>query len=229
MGLDGVELLMNLEEAFGVEITDEEATNCKTPRMVIDLIVSKLNGAEGRVCRSQRAFYIIRRLLVRTFGLERKSIRPDTRLREFFPEPRQKELWDQLKAALTPGNWPPLKLPLWMSRCVLALCIAVFPVGVIIGLLWPGQVGVALGFGVVLVVLAAIIAFSVTRPYCTCVPASIVFIRDVIPYAMTSDPTIGWTRREVSTVVKRITMDQLGLYEASYTEDSRFIEDFHMG
>lgn len=38
MGLDGVELVMSLEEAFGIQITDEEANNCRTPRLVIDVI-----------------------------------------------------------------------------------------------------------------------------------------------------------------------------------------------
>lgn len=229
MGLEGVELLMNLEEAFGVEITDEEATNCKTPRMVIDLIVSKLHATQERVCRSQRAFYVVRRCLVGAFGLDRKSITPDTRLRDILPESRQKELWEQFKNVLTPANWPPLQLPPWMSRSIAVLCMAAFPIGGIIGFCWSGNLVVALGFGMVLTVVMGIASFAITRPYCTCIPAYLTSIRDVIPYAMTSAHTAGWSRREVSTVVKRVTMDQLGVDEASYTEDSRFVEDFHMG
>jgi acyl carrier protein len=38
MGLDGVELVMSFEEAFGIELKDEEVTETRTPRMVIDLI-----------------------------------------------------------------------------------------------------------------------------------------------------------------------------------------------
>jgi hypothetical protein len=77
MGMDSVELVISFEEAFGIQITDEEATNCLTPRIVVDMIFSKLKTADEHVCRSQRAFYLIRRVLVQTFGLERKSITPD--------------------------------------------------------------------------------------------------------------------------------------------------------
>ena len=44
MGLDGVELLMALEEAFGIEIKNEEAAETVTPGLVIDLIYSKLRN-----------------------------------------------------------------------------------------------------------------------------------------------------------------------------------------
>ena len=34
MGLDGVELVMALEESFGVELKDDEVVKAVTPRMV---------------------------------------------------------------------------------------------------------------------------------------------------------------------------------------------------
>src|SRR3990170_8243586 len=99
MGLDGIELVMEFEEAFGVELKDEEVTKTVTPRMVIDLIFSKLKMADERVCRSQRAFYMVRKVLVQTFGLERKSITPDLRFRDCIPKTREKEAWEQIRAA----------------------------------------------------------------------------------------------------------------------------------
>jgi acyl carrier protein len=228
MGLDGVELVMNLEEAFGVQITDEEATNCRTPRMVIDMIFSKLKTADEHVCRSQRAFYAIRRVLVQTFGLERKSITPDMRLRDIIPESRQKELWEQFKAALSPNNWPALALPRWMSRSILTLCVAVFATGAVIEIHLSGRVGSGLACGVALAGLFGIAAALLSRPYCICIPAHIESIRDLIPHAITSDRMAGWNREDVAIVVKRLTAEQLGLDESEFTEDSRFVEDLHM-
>jgi hypothetical protein len=58
MGLDGVELVMSIEEGFGVTITDAEAEACAaTPAAVIDLVYGKLRASDQRVCVSQRGFH----------------------------------------------------------------------------------------------------------------------------------------------------------------------------
>ncbi len=88
MGLDSVELVMEFEEAFGVELKDEEVTRIVTPRAVIDLIFSKLKTAGESICRSQRAFYTIRRVLITAFGLERNAVTPDLRFRDWIPKAR---------------------------------------------------------------------------------------------------------------------------------------------
>ena len=90
------------------------------------------------------------------------------------------------------------------------------------GSCWGGELGLlgASLFGIVVALL--------TRPFRVHIPNRFKSIRDVIPYAMTSDRIAGWTREDVAGVVKRLTMDQLGLQESEYTEDSRFAEDFRM-
>ena len=61
MGLDGVELVMAIEEGFGVTIADAEAEGCVTPAAMIDLVFHKLRASDERVCVSQRAFHLVRR------------------------------------------------------------------------------------------------------------------------------------------------------------------------
>jgi acyl carrier protein len=238
MGLDGVELVMQFEETFGIRITDEEATRCRTPRMVIDVILSKLEGTDERVCRSQRAFYIIRRTLVRVFGLERKSITPDMHFRDFIPESREKELWEQIRATLKPRNWPGLARLAWLSSSLRTIGLAVFLGATVFGIIqgpwrtgtagWVQLVFVSIYGGAVLTILYGVIASLLTRSYCLYLPADVRSIRDMIPYAITSDYMPAWTRADVAAAVKRIVIDQLGIDEASYTEDSRFVEDFNM-
>ncbi len=41
MGMDGVELVMAFEEAFGVRVPDKEAEQMVTPRHVIDWLVAQ--------------------------------------------------------------------------------------------------------------------------------------------------------------------------------------------
>lgn len=68
MGLDGVELVMELEEAFGVELEDEALVELTTPRKAIDLILSRLETVQENMCLSQRAFYLLRRALTEHSG-----------------------------------------------------------------------------------------------------------------------------------------------------------------
>jgi acyl carrier protein len=242
MGLDGVELVMQFEETFGIQITDEEAANCSAPRMVIEVVMSKLKAADEHICRSQRAFYLIRKVLVRAFGVERKLISPDTHFRDFIPQTREKEAWEQIQLTLEPRDWPGLARPPWLSAVLRAIGLVVFG-ATVAGMIrcgmiqWRGSIGAkdwiqfvfvsTFGAGV-LTLLYGVIAALLTRPYCVFIPADIRSIRDVIPYAMTSNHMPAWTREDVAMVVKRIVMDQLGLDESSYTEDSRFVEDFNM-
>ncbi len=68
MGLDGVELVME----FGIELKDEEAVELETPRMVVDLICSKLKNIDEHTCQTQHSFYILRNAFVKC-GIEIKS------------------------------------------------------------------------------------------------------------------------------------------------------------
>lgn len=240
MGLDGVELVMKLEETFDIELKDEEVTETKTPRMVIDLIFSKLRTGEERVCRSQRAFYIIRNALLQRLDTDRKVIRPDSRLRDLIPQSQEQPTWEEIRQAVSPRDWPELVRPVWMSRLLLVIGFAIFITVVLVGIPRSLQVKPDPQDGMILVVfcflggIALSLAFGfvaamLTRPFHIHISPCFTFIRDLIPYAITSDRMPGWTREDVAAVVKRLTMEQLGLDEASYTEDSRFVEDFNIG
>lgn len=228
MGLDSVELVMSVEEAFGIELRDEEVTGTDTPRMVIDLIFSKLKTAEEGICRSQRAFYVIRRTLLGRLDLDRKAIRPDAELRNLIPGSDEKQTWEEIRVALGARSWPRLVRPAWMSRFLFIVGLVIFAGAVLASASLSVGVAPSIGGGILVCGLFGIAAAILTRPFCVCIPAHLKSIRDVIPDAITSDRMAGWTREEVAVVVKRLTMEQLGVDAASYTEDSRFVEDFNM-
>ncbi|MBN2314118.1 MAG: hypothetical protein JXM79_09325 [Sedimentisphaerales bacterium] len=224
MGLDSVELVMEFEETFGVELKDQEVVNIYTPRMVGDLIYSKLKATEEGVCQSQRAFYMLRKAFLEMFAVERKSITPDMRFRYLIPKSQEKEVWERLRAAISARSWPSLVLHLRMSRLLIAVglaivCMSIF-VTIFISLL--GFVG-----GIVIAFVFLWITNKLTPPYRNCISSQFTTIRDLVPYAITSD-NMTWTREQVSSRVKHIVMEQLGVKESNYTEDSRFVEDFGM-
>jgi hypothetical protein len=85
MGLDGVELIMAYEEAFGVQFTNADAIRIRTPRDVIELIASRVPLTTESICLEQRAFYRIRAALVELSPIERRQIRTFTPLAHVFP------------------------------------------------------------------------------------------------------------------------------------------------
>ncbi len=86
MGLDGVEIIMSLEETFGLELSDEETGNCHTAGDITRLIQSKLNVDQGQsACLSQAAFHLCRKSYLDLWGGNRNDFRLGTPLRTLFP------------------------------------------------------------------------------------------------------------------------------------------------
>lgn len=228
MGLDGVELVMALEESFGVELKDDEVVETVTPCLVGDLIFSKLQTTDETVCQTQRAFYILRRAFVSTFNLKRSDVSLDMSFRSLISAEREREVWPQLQVGVAARHWPDLSRPVWMTRLTTACSVAVLALAVFISfrLHWGLTVGIIIGG--ILAIVFAIVAARLTIPFKQYIPARLQTVRDLVPLAMTSD-SITWTREQVSTLVKRVVMEQLGIPESKYTEDSHFIDDFGMG
>lgn len=76
--LDSVELLIAIERALDVKISDQEASTVETMGDLHQIVASKLEGAGGEKCRTSMAFYRARRALQAVTG--RNDIRPDTLL-----------------------------------------------------------------------------------------------------------------------------------------------------
>lgn len=77
-------------------------------------------------------------------------------------------------------------------------------------------------------VLFAGLASRFTRQFELYIPARFKTVRDLIPPVLSSEH-IKWTRAQVSELVKKLVMEQLGVPESKYTEDSHFINDLGMG
>jgi hypothetical protein len=126
MGLDGVELVMSIEEAFGITITDAEAQSCVTPAKLIDLVFGKLRVGDERLCISQRAFYLLRKGLTRTLGASRRKVDLGTDIRSFITGGSQREAWEDLKTAVQARSWPALSRPTWLTASLWILSLGAF-------------------------------------------------------------------------------------------------------
>lgn len=61
MSSDGVELILAVEDAFEIHISDEEAGNVSTIGDLHGLVISKLQGRDSHRCLTSAAFYRTRR------------------------------------------------------------------------------------------------------------------------------------------------------------------------
>lgn len=93
MGLESLELLMDIEDEFGIKIENEEGQKTTTVGQLYQLICQKYNPLKIDSCKSQKIFYQLRKVLVSELHIPRKKIHPKAQTEDFFPKKIRKELW----------------------------------------------------------------------------------------------------------------------------------------
>ncbi|NOG55472.1 MAG: hypothetical protein HND57_14320 [Planctomycetes bacterium] len=96
MGLDAVELVMEVEQQFDVVLTDSD---CRQVLRVADLaavVANRLPDNQGG-CTTAGAFYLFRRLLLSQTGIKRADIRPATPLSDLFPSRESRNKWHAME------------------------------------------------------------------------------------------------------------------------------------
>ncbi len=114
MGLEFVEMVLDLEDEFGISIADEEANKLTTVGAVIDYVRSRVKSADSGRCATSVSFYRIRRFLVEEFELKRSEVRPDSVLDQLIPIHKRRSFWKKLRNTFG-GRLPRLRWPLWLS------------------------------------------------------------------------------------------------------------------
>lgn len=127
MGLDTVELVMEVEEEFDVTVPDDGAETIRTVGDLYYWLVDRLGtpGVAGP-CPSAAAFYRLRRVLIRQRAIPRDAIRPEARTADLLPEHDRRAAWDGLEYEL---GWrlPPLRLAGWINGTVAGLLLGLPP------------------------------------------------------------------------------------------------------
>lgn len=106
MGLDAVEFVMAVEDAFGIAIPNAVAERLLTPRAVVEYVQSRLPAGDDKTCHSQLAFYTLRVATMRAHEVSRASITPDTVWRELLPGPGFAKKWKRLGRVIGAPDWP---------------------------------------------------------------------------------------------------------------------------
>src|SRR5271170_7360885 len=110
MGMDAIEIVLEIEEAFDISIPDEVAEKIQTVGQLYDYVVEQTRGrpkgsadeAPDRtdVCLTAATFYLLRREPCAKLGLDRRQVRPRTPLEDLLPQGARRHDWAELALKL---------------------------------------------------------------------------------------------------------------------------------
>jgi hypothetical protein len=217
MGLDVVEMIMEVEDSFGVQIPDQAAERMQTLGDLYGFLLHHLQPYRDGVCMSGAVFYRLRRALGELFGVERHRVRPDARLEDLLPGADWPHVWGRLASSLRVPRLPPLELPIWF---VVALGLAFFvPCGV--GLLFHTPL-IALS---VLVLLAGALGARLLAggvPYRCGTVGGLVRATLALNYVALAQVKENSDAQEVWSSLRHLIATHAGVAEEQLTQQTRF-------
>ncbi len=223
MGLDTVELVLNVEECFGIAITDESAAQLTTPRQLASHVAELLAtrspencSARASLCLNQRAFYRLRRTLIAETGLSRNAFHPGTPLATLFPDQRA-AAWRRLRHALAAPDLPRLTVITPISTIAQIVIISLSVLLAIYLALPPWAILITAFAGWFLSLVAC-------DRFGTQFPNGLKTLGDLVPY-IPIDPPAVWREEEILQQVCLLTARQSGLSLHQIDPDAHFVYD----
>ena len=100
MGLDTVELVMDVEDAFDIRLPDDECCRMRTVGQLADCVLDHLAAKPNDRCMTAYAFRKVRRVIVGAFGRPPAEVRPNTAVAQIDPSPGRRSLYARLREEL---------------------------------------------------------------------------------------------------------------------------------
>ena len=235
MGLDLVELVMDVEYTFGIKVSDAKASECKTVGDLYDIVVEQLEVKSFRAaptCHSRRAFYALRHGLMTALQVPRQAIRRRSRLGQWLPWRQRRRLWRQVGEA-TGVQLPALVRPAFVVLPIASMCVmltVIGAVGLCMGLSWPVVMLLVMG--------GPVIGFSA---YCLTKPLAVEFrygsatIEGTVDaivasnFSALSPPDMLYWPDTVWCSLRTVVAESLGVREAEIYRHTRWAEDLNAG
>jgi hypothetical protein len=230
MGLDLLELILDTEETFGIQIDDNHAAWIQTPGALAAYVAARIAATREVRCRSQAGFYRLRSALMTTCDVPRKRIRPSTPLAELLPQDaRLSERWARLKTALDscyrlPAPEYPPRLARWIMTIQCAL-----PVLLLFHAAWqkwpvfPSLVAVLTLF----VSTGSLMQWRFQH-WRTRIPKKFRTVAELLPYVRIPS-SLPWSDTDILKTILLLTSEHSGVPLHEIREDSRFVQDLGMG
>jgi len=229
MGLDAVELVMGVEDHFGISIQNSEAERVRSVGDLIALIQSRIDAAQAATCPTLSSFLQLRSCVREIANDDELRIRTGTRVVDVLTQSERQRLWKRLGDLL--GSAPPgLRRPPAMRKLLLVLALAAIISAIVSS--------AAIDFAILPLTFALAAIITLVLHFLT-VP-----FRVVPPDALTTFGAISQRMSGVTVATKQlhlrsrdeildelipIVVETLGVDPSEVVPTARFIEDLGMG
>lgn len=226
MGLDSVELLIEVEEHFGVVLTSEQVADVETVDDLARLVATTIERESRGPCPSAAAFYALRRATCAVIGPKASRARPSTRLLELFPRRGRRRAWWCLRRERR--FVPPLQ-PNAAAAITLRCLAALLWIGGIAGVAWSlSRWGLGGLLSLPIVPVAGVVVYGAAHTVlATELPAGLPRLGDLEPRTRgrpLPEDRARW-HAEVLEGVRERTAQQLGMKLENVLPESRFVDD----
>ncbi len=228
MGLDAVELLLEVEETFGFSIPDEDAAALDTAGKLYDYIMDHRFRGRREGCLTSVAFYKLRRALMLDLGVPRSGVRPPAPLATIITT-RRRRVWVNLRKTLG-LRLPELARPRWVTRSAIAVAAClVIPAAVFLVADLGISGGVLRTLGTIC--LVSYVLYQGTRPLAVEFRPEFATIAGLTKavlkknYAAISDECDRANVDEVWETLRAIIVEQLGVPLSDVTREASFAKD----
>jgi len=225
MGLDLVELVLVVEDAYGLSISDEDAESIDTAGRLYDYVLAHRFQGMQEACLSSVTFYRLRRAMMSVLQLSRKDVQVTASVSALIPACRR-HVWRELQTALA-LRLPDLKRPARVTA--ISTLMAVVPavtMGILLGsVLGAGIVACSLGY--VFYQVTKPLAVEV-RPECASVGQ---LVKEIVArnFGAISDQCLRANAEELWESLRTLIGEQLGVRRCDVTKQSHFVKDLGAG
>jgi acyl carrier protein len=243
MGLDTVELVLEVEDEFDISIYDDDFQSFATVGDLTDYVVDRL-AAAGRLdplsgeitpCSSPRHFTRLRRSVMGLYHTPRAAVRVRTRLEDVVPCDDRSVQWKRLGESLglqLPGLCRPKWLSHvlgWASFALIGAILCTWLVLAKLGAAPPEPLAAAALTSLCAGIAAIVMAYRLTRPLAVHVPDFLTVGGLVLQLERAERrrlaPQTRWSRDQAAHAIRSIVSEQFGVPLEQVTREARFVED----
>ena len=228
MGLDGVELIMEVEDEFGITIPDSDAAEMRTVGDLVTLCFDRIHATKTMRCPSMPCFLSLRRLVREVRNDPELKLRPGDVVEDLLKVTERKRLWRRLPELLDSAPRE-LRRPPWFRKTLVVVVLA-FPVALLVVCPWRAEFMLLIwmatfGFGILLNLL--------TLRFRTRTPSGYDTLGDItkrmVGLQIATNPPDRDDYESVFAIVKQLVVDQLGVEYDEVVPGARFVEDLGVG